>query len=357
MCLINCTTEKKKNKHITKDERILIEHLYNVQKKSPEEIGDEIGKHRTTVSRELKRGKVTNLTSDYEEIEVYSAVVAQEDYKIKGSAKGPMIKIADDHELAKFIETRIKENMFSPEVIANEINTKSEFKIKICTNTIYGYIDKGILLVTRKDLTYGNYVKKAKNKKKENVVRQHNKEGRRLHDRPAEVETREILGHWEMDLVIGKREGKEPVLLVLSERASRDEIIRLLKDKTQKSVAKALDKIERKIGVVKFRETFKTITTDNGPEFLDYKSIEKSYSGVKTPRTNQYYADAYCSWQRGTNENINKMIRRFLPKGTSFKNLTNEQVARIEIWINNYPRKIHGFKTSKQVYEEMKRAS
>ncbi|MDW7668693.1 MAG: IS30 family transposase, partial [Bacillota bacterium] len=72
----------------------------------------------------------------------------------------------------------------------------------------------------------------------------------------------------------------------------------------------------------------------------------------KKPRVKQYFADAYSSWQRGTNENINKMIRRFLPKGKSFKGLTNEEVERIERWINNYPRKMFGFKSSNEIYAE-----
>ena len=80
--------------------------------------------------------------------------------------------------------------------------------------------------------------------------------------------------------------------------------------------------------------------------------IEKSYSKSKKVRTRQYFADAYSSWQRGTNENINKMIRRFLPKGSSFKGLKQEDVKRIERWINNYPRKIFNFKTSEQYYQE-----
>ena len=106
------------------------------------------------------------------------------------------------------------------------------------------------------------------------------------------------------------------------------------------------------MGVKKFRKTFKTITTDNGGEFRNCRKIEKSYTGSKKARTKQYYEDSYSSWQRGTNENINKMIRSFLPKETSFEKLTKEEVKRIEKWINNYPRKILKFKTSEEYYEE-----
>ena len=97
--------------------------------------------------------------------------------------------------------------------------------------------------------------------------------------------------------------------------------------------------------------------TDNGAEFSHQKSIEQSYTRSKKRRTKQYYADAYSSWQRGTNENINKMIRRFLPKGTSFKGLKQEDVKRIEKWINQYPRKIFKFKTSEEYYKEELKAA
>ena len=122
-----------------------------------------------------------------------------------------------------------------------------------------------------------------------------NKKGRTIHDRPEEIDTREEIRHWEMDLVEGLKGQKEPYLLVLSERKTRKEIIELIPNKSVESVGKALDRIEKELGVVKFRKTFKTITTDNGAEFRNWRVIEQSYTGSKKRRTNQYFADAYCS--------------------------------------------------------------
>jgi IS30 family transposase len=284
------------------------------------------------------------------EIYVYSAEVGQKKNEENETAKGTNLKIGNDMKLASFVEKEIKEEKSSPEVIEYKIK-QAGFSTTLCYKTIYNYIDKEILEVKRKDLTYGNYNKKEDKKEESDRIKP-NKEGKTIHDRPEEIKTREEIGHWEMDLVEGLKGKKEPYLLVLSERKTRKEIIELIPNKEAKSVAKALDRIERKIGVVKFRETFKTITTDNGSEFRNWKIIEKSYTGSKKTRTTQYFADAYSSWQRGTNENINKMIRRFLPKGTSFKGLKQEDVKRIERWINNYPRKIFKFKTSEEYYEE-----
>lgn len=350
MCQENYNTNKRNFKQLTYKDRVKIETLYNDQHLNYTQIGDILGKHRTTISRDIKLGLV-ELETSYLPVWKYCAEVAQRKNEENETAKGTNLKIGNDIKLANFIEKEIKEEKTSPEVIEYKIK-QSEFSTTLCYKTIYNYIDKEILDVKRKDLTYGKYEKKEENKKEESDRIKPNKEGKTIHDRPEEIEAREIIGHWEMDLVEGLKGQKEPYLLVLSERKTRKEIIELIPNKTAKSVGKALDRIERKLGVVKFRETFKTITTDNGTEFRNWETIEKSYTGCKKRRTSQYYADAYSSWQRGTNENINKMIRRFLPKKTSFKGLKQKDVKRIEKWINNYPRKIFKFKTSEEYYQE-----
>ena len=350
MCQENYNTNKKEFKQLTYKDRVKIETLYNDQHLNYTRIGEILGKHRTTISRDIKLGLV-ELETTYLPVWKYCAEVAQRKNEENETAKGTNLKIGNDMKLAKFIEKEIKEGKSSPEVIEYKIK-QGNYSTTLCFKTIYNYIDKEILEVKRKDLTYGNYTKKEDRKKEESEKIKPNKEGKTIHDRPEEIKTREEIGHWEMDLVEGLKGKKEPYLLVLSERKTRKEIIELIPNKEASSVAKALDRIERKLGVVKFRKTFKTITTDNGAEFRNWKVIEKSYTGSKKARTTQYFADAYSSWQRGTNENINKMIRRFLPKGTSFKGLKQEDVKRIEKWINNYPRKILKFKTSEEYYEE-----
>ena len=122
-------------------------------------------------------------------------------------------------------------------------------------------------------------------------------------------------------------------------------------DKTAASVVKALNRLERKYGR-RFPQVFKSITVDNGSEFADCAGIEKSIFGRgKRQRTTVYYCHPYSAYERGTNENINKMIRRFAPKGTSFEDLTDEQVAQIEEWVNNYPRGIFDFMCSESVFQ------
>ena len=205
--------------------------------------------------------------------------------------------------------------------------------------------------IDRDDLIHGNY-KTGKERPEESASTTRRKEGRTIRDRPEEADTREEFGHWEMDLVEGLKKKGEPFLLVLTERQTRQEIIEKIPNKKSESVVKGLDRIERRFGVVNFRETFKTITTDNGSEFADYEGIEESFTGSNIPRTSQYYCDAYCSWQRGSNEVANRFIRRFLPKGTSFKGITRTLVKKIQEFINTYPKKMFDYGNSDELSRE-----
>ena len=350
MCQDHCNIEREKGEHLTYEDRVKIDHLYNNQGKNFSEIGRELNCDRTTASREIKKGMVEIRDYDWRTIEIYSPEKGQEVYDNNATAKGPDLKIGKNKKLAKFIEEGIK-NHKSPAAIAQNIRESDEFDIELHWKTIYNYIDKGILNISRDDLPHGNY-KTGKERPEESVRTTRRKEGRTIRDRPEEANTREEFGHWEMDLVEGLKEKGEPFLMVLTERQTRQEIIEKIPNKKSESVIKGLDRIERRFGVVNFRETFKTITTDNGPEFADYKRIEESFTGSKIPRTSQYYCDAYCSWQRGSNEVANKFIRRFLPKGTSFKGIKRTLIKKIQKFINKYPRKMFDYGNSDELFRE-----
>ena len=237
----------------------------------------------------------------------------------------------------------------SPAAVVGEIKTLGlSFKAEISEKTIYNYIDKGIFLrLERKNLPQG-----GKRKRKYNGVKRKSARasvGESIESRPQEINDRETFGHWEMDCVEGKKKTKE-TLLVLSERLTRREIIIKMPDHTSASVVAALNKLERKYGR-KFAKVFKSITVDNGSEFLNCEAIEKSVYGNKK-RTTVYYCHPYSAYERGTNENINKMIRRFLPKGTDFRKVTAAYIKRVETWINNYPREILGFETAEMRFQK-----
>ena len=114
-------------------------------------------------------------------------------------------------------------------------------------------------------------------------------------------------------------------------------------------MVKALDRLERKWGKL-FSQVFKTITVDNGSEFAFFEELERS-SLEKGRRIKLFYCHPYSSWERGTNENTNKMVRRKVPKGSNFDNMTDDEIQAVEDWINNYPRKIHGYHSARELFE------
>jgi IS30 family transposase len=210
------------------------------------------------------------------------------------------------------------------------------FTVEISVKTLYNNIDSGEIEVTRKDLLRKEGWKQNKQKP---CKAANNLKGESIDNRPTEANERLEYGHWEMDLIVSGKGGKG-TLLTLTERKTRQEIIIRLPDKTQRAVKRALDRLERRYGA-KFKETFKTVTTDNGSEFLDFESLERSCKRNEK-RFKMYYAHPYGSWERGSNENANGIIRRFFPKGTDFSKISLAKIRAVENWMNDYPRRILG---------------
>lgn len=347
MCLLNCNTKEKKYKHITYAERTMIETWYNSDHKSKKEIAELLHKDERTIRREIKRGLVIVKGYCWEDKEEYSALIAQEKYDYNKTGKGPQMKLDSDLKLVEHIEKEIIENKKSPEVIVSELK-RNGFEIDITAKTIRNAIKKGeIFDKVKPDKII--YKKEYNNKNKEKRVSKLIPAEKSIEHRPKEANTREVYGHWEGDLVVGKQ-GTKTVLFTLTERKTRQEIIMKLKNKRTDTIAKALDKLERKYKG-KFYEMFKTITFDNGVEFMGYQGLEKSCR-ISKKRTNIYYAHPYCSGERGTNENNNRMIRRWIPKGIDIINISEKEIKRIEDWINNYPRAMFDYKSSNMILLE-----
>lgn len=349
MSHLDCTTKSGKSKHLNYEKRIKIEALSRAGLKS-EAIAKQIGCSGRTVRRELAKGRTELLNSDLTTRTEYSADIGQQKHDYAATAKGPGLKIGKDHSLVQYIEKLIIKEKMSPYAVAQRIKSEGKFHINLSYKTIYNYIDMGLFPnLSNKDLP----VKKTSKKRRYDKIRpaENNKKGTSISERPADIDTREEYGHWEMDTVVGKR-GTDTVLLVLTERKTRQEIIRKINSKSQKCVVNELDKLERQMGSRIFRTTFKTITCDNGSENLDYKGIERS-AMVKQARTKVYYAHPYSAWERGSNENANKLIRRFIPKGADIGKFSRKSIKLIEHWINNYPRRILGGLSSNMLIQRL----
>lgn len=334
-------------KHLTKADRLTIETMIK-DGKSEKEIAERIGVHESTIYREIKRGQYMHRNSDYTEELRYSPDIAHQKYRENLKAKGPDLKIGNDQELADYIEKRIADDGYSPEAVLGEIKQKEmTFQTSISKTTLYRYIDMGLFVtITNKELP----VKGRRKKKNKKVRRQARANaGDSIEKRPEEIDDREEFGHWEMDTVVGKRGESKHSLLVLTERKTRKEIITLLYEHTMEQVVKALDSLEKKWGDL-FSQVFKTITVDNGSEFSNCTGMEKS-ALEEGSRTKIYYCHPYSSYERGTNENQNRLIRRKVPKGENFDDRTEEDIQNVEDWLNNYPRKLFGYRTAQTMFD------
>lgn len=335
-------------KHLTKNDRLRMERWLNKGMK-PREIADKLRVHISTVYRELKRGEYERLDGDtWEMVTAYSPDIAEERYQNHLREKGPDLKIGADHELARYIEETIIANDCSPAAVLGYAKMEGRtFKTSVSVATIYSYIKKGIFLrITQVDLPRRGKKKQGYKKVKTRKDQARASAGESIERRPERVKNREEFGHWEMDTVYNKKDSTSKALLVLTERKTRREIIILIPNRKAETIVKALDALERKIGAVNFRKIFRTITVDNGSEFSAAEEMERSAVNKTIPRTKVYFCHPYSSWERGSNENANIMIRRKHPKGTDFEKVSARQIAETEQWINNYPRKILGYISS-----------
>ncbi len=340
--------KRRRYRHLRWTDRLRIEQMLR-DGKSKGYIADEIGVNVSTIYRELKRGSYMHTNSDLTEEERYCPDMAEKTYQEHLSAKGAGLKIGNDYKLANYIEHMIADEKYSPAAVIEEIRKeglKFETTIKSKT-TLYSYIDKGIFLtITNKDLP-----DKSKRKRRYKKIKKAKRvsAGTSIEKRPEDIAERQTFGNWEMDCVVGKKKTKA-ALLVLTERKTRYELIMVMKDKTSNSVVKAINRLERHYGK-NFSDIFKTITVDNGVEFSDCKGIETSCFN-KGKRTKMFYCHPYSAYERGSNENANRLIRRWLPKGTDFRKIAVKTIKYVENWMNNYPRKLFGFRTSKELFEE-----
>lgn len=330
--------------HLSRDDRLKIELMLR-HGFGKREIAEELQVHISTIYREVKRATYLHRNTDLTEEERYNPEEAQRKYREKLKEKGRGLKIGTDRKLLRFLEHQIIKEKKSP-YAALEAARKSDqvFQTQISLSTCYNYIRKRVF----PNIVLADCPMPHKKRKKKVQVAKKVSRGTSIEKRPEKINRREEVGHWEMDTVLGGR-GSKKSLLVLTERATLLEVIEPLKAHTATEVVRALDRMERRIGEKAFRELFRSITVDNGAEFRDYKGIERSRRNKKS-RTKIYVCHPYRSTERSRNENQNRFIRRYLPKGMNLDGISRNQIKQIEAWMNQYPRKIYGGRSAEEVF-------
>jgi len=299
------------------------------------EIARDLGFSRQAVYAEIAKGLTEQLDSKtLEKKTVYFSDVSQRRHREAMKRTGRKPKISSCDEALAGVLRLIQRKRYSPE---------AAFRLAgycgICLKTFYNYVHAGYFpSFSVSDLPYARAHKKKQEKK--TVARPRRNGGKSIEERPEAVKGRVSFGHWEMDTVYSAQ-GCRTCLLVLSERKGRHELVFRIKDRTAGSVVRILNRLERRMGAPRFRAMFRSITVDNGSEFADWQGMEKSCLN-KGKRTELYFCHPYCSGERGTNENINRMIRRWIPKGDDISLYSPAEIRRLQDWVNSYPRKIFG---------------
>ena len=290
--------EKKQYHHLTKEQRVQIEILLNQKDKNGKRlfsnsyIANAIGVNKSTISRELRnriKSKI-NVMSGKIKNKPYNAVDAQNDYNYKRGLSKAQYKLEKYPQMAKFIEDKIKIDKWAPDAIVGYMKVHNMFKrdgfCEITTPTIYNAIRYGIIDVKLSDTRRMKYDPKYEYKREYQVSE--SKLDYSIEKRPEEVDKRLVFGHFELDTVVGKRDGIHECLMTLTERKTRFEMVFKLQAKTAKEVVNKFNEI--KIFMKKnFNKVFKSITTDNGSEFSDFLEI------IKDTKAKIYFCHPYLS--------------------------------------------------------------
>ena len=307
-----------KYNHLSQNERY---QIFSLMKEGMNctQIANNLGRSKSTISREIRRNKGGRgyRPKQADQLARERSLFSRNARRIEPG----VLKAAFE---------RISEQL-SPEQIAAELPISHE---ALYQHIYVNKADGGILW---KNL---RCQKKKRKRYAGGTDRRGQIPGRRpIHERPADVETRRTVGHWEGDTVIGA--GHKQAIVTLVERRSGYARLMKVSHKTSKQVADAVIKKLRSINA-----RVKTITFDYGKEFAEHARIDEALGSTT------YFADPFSSWQRGSNENFNGLLRQYIPKKRPLSTVTDEELKMIEERLNNRPRKRLGFKTPKQVFHE-----
>ncbi len=338
----------RKYRRFTYNDRLKLEALYNSHSFTLRQIASELGFANSSICTELQHGYFQKLNSDYTTTKNYSADIAQRHADFSITTKRPDLKVGNDHTFIRLVEDLILNHKKSPDEAIHIIHEEHPYiKTMVCLRTLYNYINNGLFPnLTNKDLFFKGkrYHKKPKKKRVKGLPH-----GLSIEKRPQTVNDRAEFGHWEMDSVIGKKT-RSKTFIVLTERKTRFELVMRSDDKTSVSTVKVINRLER-IYRKNFRKVFKSITVDNGTEFSNVPQMEASCLG-DYQRTTVYHCHPYSSCERGSNENQNRYIRLFVPKGTDIGKLSNDYIQSIQKYINTKRRKIFNYRTSEELFNE-----
>lgn len=224
--------------------------------------------------------------------------------------------------------------------------TRKEWKGEtVTTRTAYDYAEKGLIMgYSAKDMPRRPRWKAAK-KYKQYTAR--DCRGRSILERPASINERREFGHWEGDLVVGPKDGIRGAYITLLERVTRFYVMIKIPDRRSDTVLRAMCSYKDMVGKDRFGSVFKSVTFDNGIEFSKWREMEQELGTVT------YFGRPYHSCDRGSNENCNGLIRRYIRKGTDINEVSSSETRRINMAINGKHRRILGYESAADSFRSM----
>ena len=318
---------------ITRAERleigILLERGY-----SDQEIAAVLGRHRSTIYRERERnstGYPRGTLRRYDPAKAHHKAYVRRKY-----AKYQAMRIVSDMKLREYIETKLLVDDWSPEQIAGRLAHEAGLA-KVSAPTIYTYIRSPYGRVLEYELQLAKKKRLARKKKWQRKVTA--LEGRVFIDqRPEAANNRRQFGHWEADFIVSGRAYGNTSLLVLHERVSRYTLIAKVQARTVKNVEDVFIEALPLIG------NFQSLTLDNDIAFQKHAQLSQLITAPV------YFCQPYHSWEKGGVENVNKLIRYYVPKGCDIAAYSEQEIWDIQHLINNKPRKILGYRTATEAY-------
>ena len=312
-------------RQLTQEQRYQIGACLKIGMKQSE-IAKEIDVHKSSVSREIRRNGSGGLRYNSSR----AVALARERHRKKR-------KYRIDETTILRVELMLVERNWSPEQISERLSL--EGLPTLSPETIYRHIyrDKqeggDLYIHLRRRHKYRKRIHKYCSRKGWDTRRS-------IAERPTIVETRSRLGDWEADTIIGRE--RRGGIISLVERRSRYCLLQKVSTKSAQPVAEAI--CEQLLPV---KDKVLTITSDNGIEFTRHQTIAKVLDA------DFFFADPYSSWQRGTNENTNGLVRQYFPKNTGFESLSDSDIQHVSDRLNNRPRKCLGFRTPNEVFNNL----
>ena len=336
---ITTLSEHQRGKHLSFEDRVILQTLLR-QGYSIRAIARKLNCSPSTVSNEIKRGTPLKKCRRGRK-PVYTAQRGQAAYDQKRKNCGPSRIRLKDNPFILWMVQKVKKDKWSLDSCCGYAREHNLFMDELipCTRTLYNALHRGDLSLTLFDVpeVLSRRPKGKGHKRNRKIL------GTSIDERPEIISERKEIGHWEIDTVVGKRSGKEPVILTLNEKVTGYYLTRKIRSKDSSAVNEAMKELMEEFGSG-FSKVFKSITSDNGSEFAELTNIEGTGSRV-------YFAHPYSSWERGQNENLNRQLRRFIRKGKSIQSYSEDQVLDLCDVINEVPRKALNYRTPEELFE------